>query len=102
MLSVEVWDTGIGIPEADLQAIFDEYHQVDTSRASAVSGSPWPVHRATAWSLAGHRIRVRSRLRKGSCFTIEIPLPPQGAQAPLEQDDREPIAQNVKRTSRAA
>ena len=29
MLSIEIWDTGIGIPEAELQAIFEQYHQID-------------------------------------------------------------------------
>ena len=28
MLSIEIWDTGIGIAAEELQAIFDEYHQV--------------------------------------------------------------------------
>ena len=28
ILRVEIWDTGIGIPEQDLQAIFDEYYQL--------------------------------------------------------------------------
>ena len=31
MLSIEVWDTGIGIPEGELQAIFEEYHQLDNA-----------------------------------------------------------------------
>ena len=28
-LAIEVWDTGIGIPKVELDAIFDEYHQLD-------------------------------------------------------------------------
>ena len=31
MLSIEVWDTGIGIPDEELQAIFEEYHQLDNA-----------------------------------------------------------------------
>ena len=31
MLSIEVWDTGIGIPEDALEAIFEEYHQLDNA-----------------------------------------------------------------------
>ncbi|MGL4439112.1 MAG: CheR family methyltransferase, partial [Bosea sp. (in: a-proteobacteria)] len=30
-LSIEIWDTGIGIPEAELQSIFEEYHQLDNA-----------------------------------------------------------------------
>jgi len=35
MLTVEVCDTGPGIPEGDFQAIFEEYHQLDNAAASA-------------------------------------------------------------------
>jgi len=28
MLRIEVWDTGIGIAEQNLRAIFGEYHQL--------------------------------------------------------------------------
>ena len=31
ILSIEVWDTGIGIPDEELKAIFEEYHQVDNA-----------------------------------------------------------------------
>jgi len=31
MLSIEVWDTGIGIAEDHLQAIFEEFHQIDNA-----------------------------------------------------------------------
>ena len=31
MLSIEIWDTGIGIPDEELQAIFEEYHQLDNA-----------------------------------------------------------------------
>ena len=31
MLSIEIWDTGVGIPDAELQAIFEEYHQLDNA-----------------------------------------------------------------------
>jgi two-component system CheB/CheR fusion protein len=30
-LRLEVWDTGVGIPEEHLQSIFEEFHQVDNS-----------------------------------------------------------------------
>jgi hypothetical protein len=37
-LRIEIWDTGIGIPESELKAIFEEYHQVDNAAPPAKSG----------------------------------------------------------------
>ena len=31
VLSIETWDTGIGIPAAELHAIFQEYHQLNNA-----------------------------------------------------------------------
>ena len=30
-MRIGIWDTGIGIPQSELRAIFDEYHQVDNA-----------------------------------------------------------------------
>ena len=30
-LSIEVWDTGLGIPEEEFHAIFEEYRQLDNA-----------------------------------------------------------------------
>ncbi|HEY5305764.1 MAG TPA: CheR family methyltransferase, partial [Pseudolabrys sp.] len=38
MLSIEIWDTGIGIAPDELQAIFDEYHQVDNEARERTRG----------------------------------------------------------------
>src|SRR5207244_10563270 len=37
-LRVEVWDTGIGIPAEQLQAIFEEFHQVDNPARERTKG----------------------------------------------------------------
>lgn len=71
----EVWDTGPGIPSAQQQAIFDEFQRGD-------SASPWGekglgLGLSICHRMAGmlrHRIGVASRLGRGSCFTIEVPL----------------------------
>ena len=37
-LRIEVWDTGIGIPEEQLQAIFEEFHQLDNPARERSNG----------------------------------------------------------------
>ena len=72
-LSIEVWDTGIGIPDAELQAIFEEYHQLDNAarERSRGLGLGLSIVQRLA-NLLGHRVRVRSRPGKGSVFAIEV------------------------------
>jgi two-component system CheB/CheR fusion protein len=75
MLSIEIWDTGIGIAEGERQAIFDEYHQVDNSareRAQGLGLGLSIVRRLAV--LLGHSVRVRSWPGRGSVFSIEVPL----------------------------
>ena len=80
MLSIEVCDTGIGIPDKDLQSIFDEYHQLDNAarERSRGLGLGLSIVRRLG-TLLGHRVRVRSQPGKGSIFAIEVALPPGAA-----------------------
>jgi two-component system CheB/CheR fusion protein len=76
MLSIEVLDTGIGIPDNQLQAIFDEYHQIDNAareRSRGLGLGLSIVHRLGA--LLGHQVRVRSRPGVGSIFSIDVQMP---------------------------
>jgi two-component system CheB/CheR fusion protein len=77
-LRIEVWDTGIGIPERDLKAIFEEYHQLDNAarERSRGLGLGLPIVQRLG-DLLGHKIHVRSRPGSGSVFAIEIALPPE-------------------------
>lgn len=76
-LSIEIWDTGIGIPQSELQAIFEEYHQIGNEARERTRGLGLglPIVQRLG-SLLGHRVHVRSNLGKGSVFTIEVMLPP--------------------------
>jgi two-component system CheB/CheR fusion protein len=93
-VSVEVWDTGIGIPEAALEDIFSEYHQVDNParERSRGLGLGLSIVRRLA-RLLGHRVRVRSRIGHGSLFAIEIGVPPVDA-TPDGTPDETPAAVN--------
>ena len=74
-LSIEVWDTGIGISEQQLQAIFREFHRIDKSadELDRSFGLGLPLVQRLG-KLLGHAINVRSRLGAGSVFSIEVPL----------------------------
>ena len=78
-LSVEVWDTGIGIAENELHAIFEEYHQIDNPARERKRGLGLGlsiVQRMGA--LLGHPVKVFSRLGAGSGFAIDIKLATDG------------------------
>ena len=74
-LRIEVWDTGSGIPELELQAIFDEFYQLDNPARERSKGLGLGLAIVQRLSdLLGHKIDVHSRLGVGSVFTIEVPL----------------------------
>jgi two-component system CheB/CheR fusion protein len=74
---IEVWDTGLGIPESELQAIFEEYHQVDNKARQRSRGLGLGLSIVKSLGeLLGHPIRVRSLPGKGSMFSIEVPSSP--------------------------
>ena len=87
-LTIEIWDTGIGIPEAELDAIFDEYHQLDNGARERGRGLGLglAIVRRLA-TLLGHEVRVRSRLDRGSVFAIDVALAG-GAAVPTSRGER--------------
>jgi two-component system CheB/CheR fusion protein len=77
VLSIKVGDTGIGIPGAELTAIFDEFHQVNNPshvRTRGLGLGLSIVHRLGL--LLGLQVQVRSILGRGSVFAIEVPWVP--------------------------
>jgi two-component system CheB/CheR fusion protein len=72
-LSIQVWDTGVGIPEGQLEDIFEEYHQLDNSARdrSLGLGLGLSIVRRLG-SLLDHTVQVRSQLGRGSVFSIEV------------------------------
>jgi two-component system, chemotaxis family, CheB/CheR fusion protein len=74
-LRIEVCDTGIGIPESELQAIFEEYHQVDNVARQRSRGLGLGLSIVKSLGeLLHHPISVRSLHGRGSVFSIEVPL----------------------------
>ena len=101
-LSIEIWDTGIGIPETDLQAIFEEYHQLDNAareRSRGLGLGLAIVQRLGA--LLEHRVRVRSRPGRGSVFAVEVGLVAEQAApaaTPVAQDEADGAAGGSRHT----
>jgi two-component system CheB/CheR fusion protein len=70
---IEVWDTGIGIPEEQLPRIFDEYHRADDDANRGGLGLGLAIVQRLG-EILEHPVGVRSQLGKGSAFFIEVPL----------------------------
>lgn len=77
LLSIQIWDTGSGIPEEQLQAIFEEFHQLENPARERTRGQGLGLSIVQRLGgLLGHQIRVRSTLGKGSMFSIDVALAP--------------------------
>ena len=87
-LSIEIWDTGVGIPQYELGAIFEEYYQVDNAARQRKHGLGLGLSIVKRLGdLLGHPVQVRSLLGKGSVFSVEVPTT-----AKLPQPHVEPTA----------
>jgi len=74
-ISVEVWDTGEGIPADQHEKIFEEFYQLrnpERDRRKGLGLGLSTVQRVA--SLMGCPLTVRSKVNKGSMFAIEVPL----------------------------
>jgi len=71
----QVWDTGIGIPDASIRHIFDEFYQVNNSHRDRASGLGLGLAIAgRALALLGQSIECRSQVGRGSVFGFRLPL----------------------------
>lgn len=85
-IEIEVEDTGIGIPEEELDKIFDEFHQVDGSMSREYGGVGLGLTLVKRLlGLIGGSITVTSEVGHGSTFRVKIPRP-RGASQPAITD----------------
>jgi Na+/proline symporter/signal transduction histidine kinase/CheY-like chemotaxis protein len=88
---IEVWDTGIGIPEEKIGEIFEEFHQLQPPEEAGEKGLGLGLAIVDRIArMLDHPIRVRSRPGAGSCFAVEIPLVQVTRETPASVSSRRP------------
>jgi CheY-like chemotaxis protein len=73
-IGLEVWDTGLGIPDDKMEMIFQEFYQIDNperDRGRGLGMGLAIVRRIC--NLLDHPLEVRSRLGRGSVFCVVVP-----------------------------
>ena len=87
---IEVWDTGLGIPQDKQREIFQEFVQLNNperDRGKGLGLGLAIVERLAA--LLRHAISVRSQVGKGSVFAVELPA----ALSPVVSGSSEPTTE---------
>lgn len=69
---IEIWDTGVGIPQESLCEIFEEFRQLGNDERNHGCGLGLAIVARSA-ALLGLELRVKSRPGKGSLFAVELP-----------------------------
>lgn len=96
-IRIEIWDTGVGIPADQRQAIFQEFRRLDSGldgdeRSAGLGLSI--VERIAA--LLGHPLRLRSWPGHGSVFSIGLPIvaaqPLAAEPQPVDLEQESPLA----------
>ena len=74
-LFIDVEDTGIGLSEEDSQAIFAEFAQAEQGHARRFEGTGLglTITKRLAQAMGGD-VTVRSKLGRGSCFSVSLSL----------------------------
>jgi signal transduction histidine kinase len=74
-VEIAVADTGIGIPATELESIFGEFRQIDSSISREYGGSGLGLSIAKRFvELHGGTIWAESQVGRGSVFHFRIPL----------------------------
>jgi two-component system phosphate regulon sensor histidine kinase PhoR len=75
---IDVKDTGIGIPRADIHRIFERFYRVDKARSRQLGGT------GLGLAIVKHLLEVQqgtivvgSELNRGSTFTVSLPRAPE-------------------------
>ncbi len=70
---IGVQDDGVGIPEADLERVFERFYQADRARTGSGAGLGLAIARIIVAEHDG-TIRCRNNPDRGAMFVVELPL----------------------------
>jgi Na+/proline symporter/CheY-like chemotaxis protein len=74
-LRLSVWDTGVGIDDSEVKAIFQEFHRLDYARRMDEKGLGLGLAICDRIArMLDHEIDVSSKPGHGSCFSVIVPL----------------------------
>jgi len=74
-VTVSVRDTGVGIPEADIDHLFERFYRVEKSRTSETGGTGLGLAIAKEIVVAhGGNIKIKSKLGAGTLVCIVLPI----------------------------
>ena len=91
-LELQVWDSGRGIPEDQLERIFLEFNQLNIGRAAERRGVGLGLAIVDRIArMLGYPVKVRSQPGRGSVFSIRVPLAQPLATVPAAAPARAPL-----------
>ncbi len=74
-LELSVQDTGVGIPKAQTEAVFERFTQVENSMQASTRGTGIGLAMVREYArLLGGDVTVASEVGKGSTFTVRVPV----------------------------
>ncbi|SMX49152.1 hybrid sensor histidine kinase/response regulator [Maliponia aquimaris] len=92
-VEIRITDTGIGISEADLDRIFDDFVTIDSSYARSTSGTGLGLGISQRLAAAlGGELGAESEPGDGSVFWLRLPMAPPPALKTAQPDDM-PVAE---------
>ena len=101
VVEISVTDQGIGIPEADLDRVFERFYRVDPARSRATGGTGLGLSIVRhVVSNHGGEISVWSREGAGSTFTLRLPRQPAATpEADLTPPPVEPVPRSLRKVA---
>jgi signal transduction histidine kinase len=72
---LEIEDSGIGIPQEDIDRIFERFYRVDKSHSREIGGTGLGLSIARN-AIVMHKgaVKVHSNVGEGTTFTLRIPI----------------------------